>query len=107
MKQQKNKYVELWEKLLPDIIVMLKEADHEPQFKQLNDKIFTKAGSRHDTGYSFNLEFQGTTVANNIDNSAVARDLKSILLEDTEAKKILQAGNYSIDMNYYLTIQKL
>jgi hypothetical protein len=107
MNKQKNKYVELWGKLLPDIIAMLKKADHEPQFKQLSDKIFTKAGSRYDTGYSFDLEFQGATVANNIDNSAVARDLKSVLLEDTEAKKILQAGNYKIDMNYYLTIQKL
>lgn len=113
MKKQKNtnknKYVELWEDLLPDIIIMLKKAGPGPQSKQLNEEMFAEVGDRKKSRYGFNLVLHNAELANNIKGSAVARDLADALLDSPEAEKILQAGNYKINMRkkYCLTIQKL
>jgi hypothetical protein len=109
-KKNKELYIELWKKLLPDIIVMLKKAaDNRHQSKQLNETMFVEVGNRKKSGYGFNLVFHGTTITNNIDGSAVARDLANVLLDSPEANKILRTGKYKINMRkkYYLTIQKL
>jgi hypothetical protein len=104
---EKNIYIKLWTKLLPKITAMLENADSKPQPKQLPEKKFTKVGKRAKSGYSFDLVLNKTEVANNIDNSAVARDLDNVLRSSPKAIKILQNGNYRIKMKYYLTIQKL
>ncbi len=59
--------------------------------------------------YSFNLEFINGIVSNNIDGSAVARDLAKVLENSLEIKKILNLGHFKIrmDKDFCLWIEKL
>ena len=101
-------YEKLWKKLLPHIIIMLKKADKEPQELILDEKIFIEAeGERESSGYGFNLKLHNAELKNNKDGNAVARDLNRVLLNDHEAKEILQKCEISMRAKYYvLTIQK-
>ncbi|WP_428236539.1 hypothetical protein [Gracilimonas sp.] len=62
-------------------------------------------GNRKD--YSFNIQFKGPDVANNLSGSAVARDLANVILNDTEMRSLLNGGSYKIRMDKDFVLQVL
>jgi len=91
-----DKYVELWQTNISLIKEKLIVAT-EKQFIQLNPDDFDKVGNRKK--YSFNLEYIDGKVINNINGSAVARDLAKVLGSSTEIKSILAKGYFKINMD--------
>ena len=100
-----GKYIDLWTKQRSSIKDKLKNAATK-QSIQLNPEEFKKVGNR--ASYSFNLEFENGIVVNNIDGTAVARDLAKVLENSTDIKELLKEGHYKINMDrkYCLWIQK-
>ncbi|NII26107.1 hypothetical protein HB364_13515 [Pseudoflavitalea sp. X16] len=58
---------------------------------------FKKAGKRK--YYGFRLEIKNGKMVNNISNSAVARDLAYLLLDDPTNKKLLSREHFFVRMN--------
>jgi len=102
-----EKYVDLWTKNRSSIGNKLKIVSTTKQSFQLSSNDFNNAGNR--MSYSFNLEFINGIVSNNIDGSAVARDLAKVLENSLEIKKILNSGHFKIrmDKDFCLWIEKL
>lgn len=100
-----GKYIDLWTKQRTTIKNKLENALTK-QSIQLNPEEFKKVGNR--ASYSFNLEFNNGVVANNVDGTAVARDLAKVLENSTDIKEILKEGHFKINMDrrYCLWIQK-
>ncbi len=98
-------YSEIWMKHRLSIQGKLKVAATR-QSIQLNSEDFTNVGNRKI--YSFNLEFVNGKVSNNIDGSAVARDLAKVLERSDKIKEILEIGHYKINMDkqFCLFIEK-
>ncbi|OJV36896.1 MAG: hypothetical protein BGO29_01790 [Bacteroidales bacterium 36-12] len=111
--QQKNisnmapsgKYTDLWSKQRALIQVKLNNATTK-QSIQLNSEDFNKVGNR--SNYSFNLEFLNGIVSNNIDGSAVARDLAKVIEDSKEIREILKMGHFKFNMDrqFCLWIEK-
>jgi hypothetical protein len=108
-KQNAHKYVGLWESKLPEIIERLQKAEKGIPSGPLtvNKEEFDKAGGeRENTSYHFILKMDEKDVK----GKAMAKDLKNVLNESPEARKILQTGHYKI-MNtavvYHLTVAKV
>lgn len=91
-----GKYTDLWTKQRTSIKDKLINTTTK-QSIQLNCEDFNKVGNRN--SYSFNLEFENGIVSNNINSSAVARDLAKILESSVEIKEILKTGNYKLNMD--------
>ena len=76
MAREKNLYVEYWETYLEDFIEIIKDGENiygaSVDFEGLKS-----CGDR--TNYGFRLEIKNGQVSNNIDGSAVARDLYDVL----------------------------
>ena len=109
LKKKKYKYEELWKKLLPCIITMLKEDDKVLPKLLLKEKAFTTVGNRKKSGYGFNMVLHNAKLEKST-HSVVASNLKMVLDKNPEAKEILKKGKYKISMSkkyYVLTIQKL
>ena len=100
-----GKYFDLWLKQR-SIIKDKLENSATKQSIQLNPEEFKKVGNR--ASYSFNLEFKDGIVANNVDGTAVARDLAKVLENSTDIKELLKEGHYKINMDrrFCLWIQK-
>lgn len=81
-----HKYEDIWKPLIPNIIQSLREG--KSLELNMNEGDFKAVGKRKN--YSFRLEIENNTVKNNIDGSAVARDLARIL---TNNPNFLQALN--------------
>ncbi|MFW5872230.1 MAG: hypothetical protein ACOCUT_03910, partial [bacterium] len=60
------------------------------------------------TSYSFNLEYLNGVVSNNIDGTAVARDLAKVLEQSNETREVLKTGHFKINMDrqFCLWIEK-
>lgn len=111
--QQKNinnmatfgKYTDLWSKQRALIQVKLNNATTK-QSIQLNSEDFNKVGNR--SNYAFNLEFLNGIVSNNIDGSAVARDLAKVIEDSKEMREILKTGHFKFNMDrqFCLWIEK-
>lgn len=101
-----GKYIDLWTNQRQSIKNKLENISTK-QLIQLNQEDFEKVGNR--ASYSFNLEYHNGVVVNNIDGTAVARDLVSVLEASNEIKNILKVGRYKINMDthFCLWIQKL
>lgn len=91
--KESNIYIHLWQKYRPVIIRMMKLATAKPQIYQLSNHEFEAIGDRISSGYSFNLEINSGILANNIEGTAVARDLFEVLKSSKTANSIMQ-GNY-------------
>lgn len=63
----------------------------------ISDRYFKSAGNRK--RYSFRLEIRNGKVVNNISNSAVARDLAHLLLDDPAKKGLLKRKHFFVRMN--------
>lgn len=76
-KSNTQKYVELWEQVLPHILDFL--ANGEKSIKlQLTKESFNSVGNRVNSGYTFRLDIEDGVVPTK-KGSAVARDLKRVL----------------------------
>ena len=83
------------------------ESEEFPQTITMNKKEFSNVGDRKK--YSFNLEFKNGIVSNNIDGTAVARDLAKALESSKKVMSCLKSGHYKFNMGkaYILKINKL
>jgi len=101
-----GKYSKYWESQLPSILQVLNGNSQNQQLK-LSKNDFDQLGNRKQ--YSFNIQFTGVKVTNNISGSAVARDLVQIMKDDSETRKLLMGGNYKVNMDkeFILHIQRV
>lgn len=93
----KNKYIQIWKYYLPFI---LKELDGESVIMKLEEDYFIQAGNRKN--FSFRIEFINNKVNNNIDGSAVARDLVRVLQDNDvnmENKVIRLSKDFILEMS--------
>ncbi len=97
----KDKYILLWQTYIPQILRMLSESN-KPQSIQLNKDEFSVFGNRK--SYSFNLEYKNGFVNNNIDGSAVARDLDKVISKSEAIRSILKKGEYKINLDRYFVL---
>jgi hypothetical protein len=103
-----EKYIDLWTKHRASIKDKLKNSEVK-QSIQLNYEEFKSVGDRKESNYSFNLEFENGSRSNNVDGSAVARDLAKVLVSSTEINEILKTGHFKINMDkrFCLWIQRI
>lgn len=94
--KESNIYLPLWQKCKPVIVSKMKLATTGLQEYQLSKHEFEAIGNRSQSGYSFNLEINNGVVANNIDGSAVARDLFEVLRQSEAARELMKNKNYKI-----------
>jgi hypothetical protein len=80
-----HKYEDIWKQIIPSIIDSL--TNKKTIEINIGKAPFAAVGNRK--SYSFRLEIQNGSVANNIDGSAVARDLARVLLNHP---KFIQAA---------------
>ena len=85
-KKSSHKYVELWQKVLPEILEFLSDEENEELELQLNGEMFVVVGNRVNSGYTFRLDIVNGEVPAK-DGSAVARDLKAVLDDSTKFKE--------------------
>lgn len=102
-----NIYITLWQKYKPAIVGKMKSAIDQAQIYQLSKHEFEAAGQRLAAGYAFNLEIVNGNVNNNIDGSAVARDLFEVLKQSTSARELMKDAHYKIILSkeFLLKIQ--
>ena len=104
--KDKNLYYGLWRKWLAVIAMKMK---HPPQQFSMNQTEFEMVGNRPSAGFAFNLEIDRGRVVNNIDGSAVARDLRDILLANDKTREMLNTGafKFSLSGTFVFTISIL
>lgn len=107
MIKESNIYVPLWQKYRPMIVSLMREALVSQQNYSLSKHKFEAIGDRTQSGYSFNLEIKNCIVQNNIEGTAVARDLFEVLKNSKSASELLKQHNFKINLNkeFILTIQ--
>ena len=100
-----GKYSNIWRNALPTISEFLSSSGSSGNI-ELRSKDFALAGDRKN--YSFNLEFDDGVVSNNINGSAVARDLAAELTSSSLTKSFLNYGyfKFRMDKNFILWISK-
>ena len=85
-----KKYYQFWQKQLKDISEALHKSSPPDFKKQLKQEDFEELGKRPSSGYGFRIDFQDGQVTNNLDGSAVARDLRDAILDSAEMRTLLQ-----------------
>jgi hypothetical protein len=104
-----NLYYPLWKKYLPVISVQMRNALNAEKEIKMHKSEFEVYGNRVISDYFINLEIKNGKVVNNINGTAVARDLFDILSSDPNCKKLL-ANNYykfSLGKEFVLRISKI
>ena len=81
------------------------EGDEQYDSKQLDKNEFTTAGNRREGGYVFRLELHNGRTVNNIDGSAVARDLRDCLVDSSFFRNLLQNKKVEISMGKDFTLK--
>lgn len=100
MPNEENKYVALWTKYKPVIVSCMKDAKTGTnQIYKLSGHEFEAVGNRESSGYSFNLVLINGELANNIDGTAVARDLRIVLSKSGKALELMKDAKYTIRMD--------
>lgn|SRR5690606_16092711 len=102
-----NIYVSLWEKYRPAIVSQMRSAINDTQVYQLSGHEFKDLGVRVSSGFSFNLELNKGVLINNIDKTAVARDLFIVLNKSKSACELMKENYFKISLakDFKLTIQ--
>ena len=98
---KKQLYVPIWKKTLPDMLDMLELFPAHSSI-QLNEDDFKAVGNRD--RYGFRLELLNGKIANNIDGSAVPRDLFDTILNNSTACQFLTSKHVIIHMNRNFTL---
>lgn len=98
-------YTHIWNKYLPVIKILLKKSVAGEQKMGLNRTDFEKGNKTRKPACSFNVELTNGRF-NTISQSAAAKDLVTVLLEDEIAKPLLRQNHYKISLNsdFQLTI---
>lgn len=100
MGMDSNLYVNLWAKHSPIIISQMKSlCDNETSTYKLSEYEFTSVGNRVKSGYSFAIKLVNGRVISNLSGSAVARDLKQVLLASKTVHSLIKKKNYIVRMN--------
>ncbi|WP_126247836.1 hypothetical protein [Chitinophaga rhizosphaerae] len=104
MNKQQHLYSNLWKMYIPDILDMV-EVFPSNLGIELSKNEFNAVGNRED--YCFRLELKNGKIANNIQGSAVARDLAELLLADSRAKRLFAGKTVIIRLlsNYQLVAE--
>ncbi len=92
-------YAQIWIKYLPIIRILLKRTKQDNQVLDLNRIDFERMGTGRKAGYKFTIEFKNGKVANLISSSALASDLATVMLEDSNTKQILEGGLFTVSLN--------
>ncbi len=102
-------YNHIWKKYLPIIKILMKKSAGGVQLLDLNRIDFERAGTGRKAGYKFTIEFTDGKVGNVISGSSLAMNLASVILEDDNAKQILNEGNYEVSLNtkFQLSIKNI
>mgnify|MGYP006203184077 CR=1 FL=1 len=95
---EQNKYVAIWLKYLPVVLINLKKASTVEQEIILSEHEFTAVGARHNAGYSITIKMEKGKVINDLSGSAVARDFVKVLQQNEEIARILKQGSYKFSM---------
>ena len=94
--QGKELYVEIWREYLPIILSAIK-SKHGTM--PLDRYLFESVGNRRNSGYSFRLDIANGIVPRK-KGSAVARDLKKVLDESSDFKRLANENkNITIRLN--------
>ena len=91
--------MQLWNKYLPVIKILLKKAISSEQVLDLNRIDFERAGIARKAGYKFSIDFNRGRVANVISGSPLASSLAAAMLEDASLRTLLQENHYSVSLN--------
>ena len=102
-------YNHIWKKYLPIIKILMKKSTSEEQVLVLNRIDFERAGTGRKAGYKFKILFTDGKVSNVISGSALAMHLAQVILEDDNAKEILNEHNFEVSLNtkFQLTIKNI
>jgi hypothetical protein len=100
-------YVPLWQKYRPVLVSKMREALVSAQVYSLSKHEFEAIGDRTQSGYTFNLEIKNGILQNNIDGTAVARDLYEVLKNSKSASELLKQYHFKFNLNkdFLMTIQ--
>lgn len=99
MKQ--NLYTELWRKVSPDLLDLIFYSNNQASI-QLSNETFEAVGNRND--YSFNLQLIDGRIFNNIEGSAVARDLAEVILNSSGWMDFASNKHIKITLNKNFTL---
>ena len=91
-------YTHIWNKYLPVIKILLKKSVTAEQKMGLNRTDFEKGNRTRKPACSFNVELTNGRF-NTVSQSAAAKDLVTVLLEDEIAKPLLRQNHYKISLN--------
>ena len=97
-------YTHAWNKYLPVIRILLKRSVREEQSLPLSVPDFDKTGSQKKVGFTFTLAFKNGRIDNLAGLSPVAKELHSVLLEDTAIRGLLGKGEYHFSLNSKLLL---
>jgi hypothetical protein len=92
-------YILTWNKYLPVIKILLKRAIAEEQSLALNSTDFQKTAVVKKTGFSFSIKFSHGRATNLIGAPLPAKDLASVLMEDTTVKELFTKKDFHINMD--------
>lgn len=91
-------YTHIWNKYLPVIRILLKKSVAGEQKMGLNRIDFEKGNKTRKPACSFNIELVKGRFST-ISQSAPAKDLVTVLLEDEVSKALLRQNHYTISLN--------
>lgn len=91
----KELYVEIWKHYLPAILSAIK---CKQETMKIGCSLFESVGNRKKSGYSFRLDIVNCIIPQK-GGSAVARDLKKVLDESSDFKKLANKKNITIRLN--------
>ena len=89
-------YIQIWNKYLPVIRILLKRSATSAQKMGLNRTDFEKGNRKPSCSFNIELE-RGRFVT--VSQSANAKDLVATLMEDEVAKSLLRQNHYNISLS--------
>jgi len=106
---EKNLYHSLWRNYLKVLEILMRNAINKEQALKLQKQEFKVSGNRKASGYTFTLIIIKGEPDNNINGSAVARDLYGILNESEKIKSMFKETNFKITLgkDYILKIRTI
>ena len=105
----KNFYYPLWRKYLPVLAIQMKNTVNGVKTIQMSKMEFDAHGDRPKSSYKFNLEVKEGRVANDINGTAVARDLFEVLKENATIADLLRNYQFKISLgsDFVLKVTRL
>jgi hypothetical protein len=96
--KESNIYIPLWKRYLPVISVQMRNAQNGVKEIKMRKSEFEVFGNRAASNYFINLEINNGKVVNNINGTAVARDLYDVLISHESCKMLLANKYYKFSL---------